>query len=292
MIKSFFDLTKIGIVIFVVLAGLAGYACSYQIEQKFQWQILVLLVFGLYFLSSGSLALNQVQECDVDEKMKRTSMRPIITGKISKRAAAVISVTLLVAGFRLLYAVSAVSFILGVLTVVLYNGFYTYIWKPKWAYGAIPGAIPGALPVSIGYAVNATNVFERESLYLFLVLFLWQIPHFWVLAIRYKDDYESGGMPVLPVKVGIERTFQQIILYTFLYAAVALASPWFVQANWFYLFLVVPFVIFVLRSLYQYIKTKGTKWLGFFLWLNFSMLVFLFVPVIDRWHYLIVNTNR
>jgi protoheme IX farnesyltransferase len=232
-----------------------------------------------------------VQEWKIDQKMKRTSLRPIVTGKISKNVALLISISLLVAGFRLLYVISFTSFILGLLTVVLYNGFYTYIWKPKWPYGAVPGAIPGALPVSIGYAVNGANIFDKESLYLFLVLFLWQIPHFWVLAIKFKDDYESGGMPVLPLKVGIEKTFQQIILYTFLYVAVALASPWFVQAKWFYIFLVIPFVVFVLKSLYQYIKTKGNKWLGFFLWLNFSMLVFLFVPVIDRWHYLIVNTS-
>jgi protoheme IX farnesyltransferase len=145
--------------------------------------------------------------------------------------------------------------------------------------------------VSIGYAVNTSNVFDKESVYLFLILFLWQIPHFWVLAVKYKEDYASGGMPVLPVKLGNQKTFEQIILYTLLYAAIALASPWFVQVNWFYIFVVIPFVFFVLKSLYTYIKTDSQKWLGFFMWLNFSMLAFLFVPVIDRWHYLILNTR-
>jgi protoheme IX farnesyltransferase len=285
MIKAYFDLTKVGIVIFVVLSALAGFASSHAMDQKLQWNFLTLLLIGVYFLSSGSLALNQAQEVELDQKMKRTAHRPIITGKISRKIALLISITLLTAGFRILFVISVSSFLLGLFTVVLYNGFYTYIWKPKWPYGAIPGAIPGALPVAIGYAANPANIFDKQSIYLFLILFLWQIPHFWVLAVKYKEDYANGGMPVLPVKVGVEKTFQQIILYTLIYAVVALASPWFVHASWFYVILVLPFVFFVLKSLYHYIHTKGTQWIGFFMWLNFSMLVFLFVPIFDRLHH-------
>lgn len=285
MIKAYFDLTKVGIVIFVVLSGLAGFASSHALDRKLQWDLLALLLMGIYFLSSGSLALNQVQEVELDQKMKRTAHRPIVTGKFSKKLALLISIVLLTAGFRILYVISMSSFLLGLFTVVLYNGFYTYSWKPKWPYGAIPGAIPGALPVAIGYAANPANIFDKQSIYLFLILFLWQIPHFWVLAVKYKDDYASGGMPVLPVKLGVEKTFQQIILFTLIYAIVALASPWFVHASWFYVILVIPFVFFVLKSLYRYISTQGSQWIGFFMWLNFSMLVFLFVPIFDRLHH-------
>ncbi len=283
MLKAYFDLTKIGIVIFVILSGVAGYVTSFSVESVFDGFHLGLVLAGLYFLSSGSLALNQYQEIQLDSKMKRTSSRPIAAGKLNPIFALIISINFIFLGLLFLAFISLESFILGVLTIILYNGIYTYYWKPKWVYGAIPGAIPGALPVTIAYAANDSNIFKGDSVYLFLILFLWQIPHFWVLALKYKDDYAQGGVPVLPSMVPIEKTFQQIIIYTILYIAVAIASPWFVHTSFFYLIFVLPFVFFIIKSLITYVKSSAQQWMSFFMWLNFSMLTFLFVPIFDRW---------
>jgi len=288
MLKTYFDLIKIGIVVFVLLSGVAGYATSFLVETPFYWWHFAYLILGLYFLSSGSLALNQVQEWKQDQKMARTAKRPIASGKISPKQGLFISILHLLLGGLGLYLSSWHALFFGLLTVILYNGFYVYIWKKKWVFGAIPGAIPGALPVTIGYVANDPDWYHRDSLYLFLILFLWQIPHFWVLALKYKDDYAKGDFPVLPVALGDEKTFKQILWYTLLYVAVALAAPWFMQTSWMYLVLIVPFVFFILKTLWAYIKTKGEKWLGLFLWLNFSMLAFLFVPALDKWRHLFV----
>lgn len=290
MFKIYSDLTKFGIVIFALLAGVAGYSTSFAIESSFSWMHLLITMIGLYAISSGSLALNQVQEYKIDQKMPRTALRPIASGKISPKAATIISVLLLLIGLVLLCWASFAAFLTGLICVVLYNGIYTIYWK-QWRFGAVPGAIPGALPVTIGYAANSANIFTRDSIYLFLIMFLWQIPHFWVLAIKYKEDYRKGGIPVLPVASGDELTLFQIGIYTFLYVLVAVISPWFTNASWIYLLIVLPMSFYIIKELFVYTKSKGEKWFRFFMALNFSMLIFLFVPVLDKWNFLFIKSN-
>lgn len=265
---------------------------AFRLKKTFDWHHLICLLGGLYFLSSGSLALNQVQEYKLDQKMKRTAKRPVASGKIRPAAALILAIAFLFSGSELLGRVSIQCWALGIATVALYNGIYTYLWKPKWVFAAIPGAIPGALPVTIGYAANDVNLFGRDSVYLFLILFLWQMPHFWALAMRFKDDYKNAGVPTLPVALGVHRTLYHMGLWTYLYVVVALASPWFVQASWIYLLFVLPFAGMILWEFHRYYASNGEKrWFPFFMWVNVSVLIFMFVPVIDRWNFLFTKTN-
>ncbi len=292
MLKTFADLTKFGIVIFVLLTGIAGYATSFQIESPFSFQHFWQFLTGLYFLSSGSLALNQVQEYKMDQKMVRTAKRPIASGRIKPIAGGMLAFFFLLAGTIQLFKASELSAGLGLLTVFLYNGVYVYWWKPKWVFAAIPGAIPGALPITMGYAANSENIWTSESVYLFLILFLWQMPHFWALALRYKNDYAMGNVPTLPVTLGVERTLFHMGIYTFLYVIVALSSPLFVRPSWIFLLLVLPISAKVLYDFFKLFRSNGEKnWLSFFLWTNLSVLIFCFVPVIDKWNFLFINHN-
>ncbi len=287
MFRVYADLTKFGIVIFVVLAGVAGYATSFAIENPFLWQHFIQLIGGLFFLSSGSLALNQLQEYKIDRLMPRTQKRPIASGKIQPAAAGILAGAFLLIGSDLLFKTSETAGLLGWVTVILYNVVYTYWWKPKWIFAAIPGALPGALPVTIGYAANDPSIFKMDSVYLFLILFLWQMPHFWALAMKYREDYRLGGVPTLPAALGVEKTLYHMGLWTFLYVITAVASPWFVQASWIYILAVLPFAYKLLQEFYRYFKSKGEqRWLAFFMWVNLSVLVFLYVPVIDKWSFL------
>jgi protoheme IX farnesyltransferase len=290
VLKLFADLTKFGIVVFSVLAGLAGYATGFQNEDSFDWKIFLKVILGIYFLSSGCLALNQVQDAKLDAKMPRTILRPIPSGKIKPAAAAILAVLFTLVGLQLLFEVQVVAGWVGLLSVFLYNGPYTLYLKRKWAYAAVPGAIPGALPVTIGYAAANPDIFNSESIYLFLIMFLWQMPHFWVLAIRYKDDYAAGGIPTLPVAKGLDVTLYQIVMYTFAYVGVALAAPLFVHVNWLYILLTLPLVFKIIQELIRYYKSKGEqRWLAFFMWLNVSMLIFILIPVIDKWNFLFLG---
>lgn len=292
MFKIYSDLTKFGIVVFSVITGLAGYAAGFQIEHPFDWQQVAYTLLGIYLLSSGSLALNQVQDYKLDKLMPRTAKRPIASGKITPAAGLILSMVLIGWGLQVLYALEPVAFWVGLFCVILYNGPYTLWWKRKWAFAAVPGAIPGSLPVTIGYAVSNPDIFNSESVYLFLIMFLWQMPHFWTLAIKFKDDYAQGGVPTLPVAAGIDRTLYHIGLYTFVYVGVALAAPMFVHVSWFYVGLTFPFVFKVLQEFFRFYRSKGEqRWFAFFMWTNISMLVFLFIPVVDKWNFLFIGHN-
>jgi len=258
---------------------------GYVIEASLNWAHFFKFIAGLYLISSGSLALNQVQEYKLDQKMPRTANRPIASGRLKPLAGFILSLAMILGGTQLLVQVSYLSAALGLLTIILYNGFYTYWWKPKMIYAAIPGALPGALPVSIGYAATNSDLLNSESLYLFFILFLWQMPHFWALALKFKDDYRSGQVPTLPAALGVTKTLQQMVFYTYLYVGLALLSPWFLQTSWFYMFAVIPFCIYLFYETKNFYKNKGESgWLRYFMAINISVLVFVFVPALDKWN--------
>lgn len=286
--RVFFDLTKSGIVVFVLVTGAAGYAMSHPLTTAWDPGHILATLAALYFLSAGSFAINQAQEVETDRKMPRTQTRPIPSGKISRAQAYTLGIGFVLIGSLAGLLVNQTVFLLGIGTVFLYNVTYTLWWKRQWAFGAVPGALPGATPVLIGYAANQPFIGMPEPIYLFLLMFLWQMPHFWSLAIRYQDDYAKGDIPVLPVKLGTERTLFHMALYMFAYAATAAAAPYFTSARWAYALLVLPFVGIVVWQFMRFFRSvmqnqQKQRWLAFFLWTNFSILIFLAAPVIDRW---------
>lgn len=281
-LKSFF---KMGIVIFVVISAIAGYGVGFTVEQTFSFGHFLLFLLGTFLISSGSLGLNQVQEAHKDAKMPRTQSRPIPSGKFTKKLGLLISFFNMIFGSLILYFfVSPLSCYIGLVIIFLYNVLYTMMWKPNWVFAAVPGAIPGALPGVLGFSAVNENIFSSDSIYLFLIMFLWQMPHFWTLAIRFREDYSKGEFPVLPSIVGKERTLYHISFYVWAYAFLAIASPFFVDFLYSYFVAVIPFAIKVVWEFLKYCKSKEEKaWIYFFLWTNFSILVFLFAPVVDKW---------
>lgn len=283
-IRAYSQLTKTGIIVFSVVSALAGYAVSFRAGQEFDPTTIILMCAGLYFVAAGCFAINQAQEWKRDALMERTRNRPIPAGLMSPWQGWVAGIFMAVIGLAAMALIGEVPAILSVATLVLYNGVYTLGWKKFWAFGAVPGAIPGAMPVVIGFSVNNTNILAPECVYLFLVMFLWQMPHFWSLAIRFRDDYEQGGFPVLPVAVGVNRALYHVGLYVFTYVGVALMAPWFLQAHVLYLILVLPMSFKVLWEFKKYYTAGASRaWLPFFLWTNLSLLIYLAAPVMDKW---------
>lgn len=288
--KLFWELTKSGIVCFVLVSGLAGYALSMPPYEPWNWIHLASTLLSLYFFSAGSFSLNQVQEWRIDRLMPRTEKRPIPSGKISVFQATALGVGFVILGIFFGLLANPLVMWLGLATVILYNLLYTLYWKKRWAFGAVPGAIPGAMPVVIGYAANSSELYQPEVVYAFLIMFLWQMPHFWSLAIRFKDDYSKGGIPVLPTQIGTNATLFHMGLYVFAYVGLAIASPWLTTAYFFYALVVVPFAIKIMIEFFRYYRANAqSRWLPFFLWTNFSVLVFLVGPVIDKWHRYYMN---
>ncbi len=289
VLKKLKQLTKMGLVYFVIITASAGYFLMIPYEKVFDLKSYLQFIVGLALLTMGSFAFNQVQEWQLDQKMPRTQSRPIASGDLSPQQGAWIALVLLLIGTVLLWSKFELAAFLSLFTVILYNVFYTRIWKPKWIFGAVPGAIPGALPVVIGVAAAGGSIFSTESIFCFLIMFFWQMPHFWSLALRYAKDYEQGQIPVLPVSLGKTKTLNHIMLYMAVYLALALLYPLFIHLQFgAYYYLVLPFVAISAYEFYVYLKKE--KWIRFFLVINFSMLAFLLSPVLDRWLFFYIKT--
>lgn len=282
--KDILALTKSGIVFLSWICASIGYFYSLHGNVPVNWAHFALFSVGLILLAGGSCALNQVQEVSLDASMDRTKKRPLPSGRMSELRGLLIAFTGISFGLGILTFLSPLCAAIGFSTVVLYNGFYTLIWKPKWIFAAVPGAIPGAMPILIGYSVNDANLLAPAAVYLFLIMFLWQMPHFWALAIKFKGDYSQGGVPTLPVALGNGRTVYHIGIYTIVYLGVAVASPWFVTANVFYFLAVIPFSALLLFELIRFAKSDLNRtWFRFFMNVNVSLLVFLVAAFLDKW---------
>ncbi len=280
------ELSKSGIVTFVLLSTLCGFLIGFPHETLWPWTKLILTLLGTLFLACGSSALNQIQEIQLDKSMPRTATRPLPSGQISRAAALRFSLISMLVGLFLLGNAQKDACILGALTVLLYNGLYTIWWKKKWAYAAIPGAIPGALPVLMGYAAAADSAWKPAGLYLFLLLFFWQMPHFWVLALRYRHDYRIGGIPTLPVAHGTEVTLNQILLWCLGYVGLGLTAPFFLKVSALYLVITLLMSVQLLLKLRAFLKKpESGEWLRFFLWVNASVMIYLFAASVDLWSY-------
>jgi len=216
--------------------------------------------------------------------MPRTASRPLPSGEMQTKEALFFVIVTSLSGLAILYYLDLSLFILGLISLFTYNVLYTLVWKPRLAFAAIPGAIPGALPILIGYAAANGNVFDHGGIYLFFVLFFWQMPHFWSLALRYSEDYKKGGIPTLPVTYGTKKTVFYIILWSLGYVGIALIAPLFLEVGPIYFIICVLFCSKVLWELVSFVKQpKSDKWLKFFLWVNFSLIALLFAAVADLW---------
>jgi len=157
---------------------------------------LVPLITGTFLLASGSAVLNQYTERGADSKMERTSRRPLPLQKVSLSAVRRLIFILMTAGSLLLLLEGIVPFALGIINVILYNVIYTGL-KKITPLAIIPGAIVGAVPPLIGFTSAGGTMLNPEILLFSGFMFLWQIPHFWLLLIRYSDDYRRAGFAAI-----------------------------------------------------------------------------------------------
>ena len=175
--------------------------------------------------AGASGALNMALEGDIDAIMSRTANRPIPRGRITPAEATAFGMTL--AFFSVMTLGILVNWYAGALlafTIFFYVVIYT-MWLKRWtAQNIVIGGAAGALPPVVAW-VAATGSLSVEPVLLFLIIFFWTPPHFWALALFRSDDYARAGVPMLPVVAGPDATRLQILLYTIVLVAVAIA-PW------------------------------------------------------------------
>ena len=212
--EAYYELTKPNITFMILISTALGYFIGGNGISDYQHFILTLL--GSCMISSGAGALNHFAESESDKVMYRTSLRPIPAGIISSKNAMIFGVALVLIGSGLLYSfINPLTCVLALITALMYLFVYTPLKKLTWLNTSI-GAIPGSLP-PIGGWVAATESLDPEAWILFAILFLWQHPHFYAIALMFKDDYKKAGLKMLPVEEPDgARTNRQIIWHALL----------------------------------------------------------------------------
>ncbi len=218
-LKPYFTLSRIKISLFAACSAATGYILASASPKS-----MIVPVVGVFLLACGSSALNQYQERDIDARMKRTRPRPVPSGEITARHALAVSLILITAGLLFLIYSSGVASLLGLGTVLWYNGIYTYL-KKKTAFAAVPGALVGAIPPAIGWVSGGGDLFSPRLLALCFLFFLWQVPHFWLLVLRHGKEYEEAGLPSLTGLLSRAQISRITFAWIFATAAVSLALP-------------------------------------------------------------------
>jgi protoheme IX farnesyltransferase len=284
-VGAYAELSKFGIVLLVLVSAGAGFMLAAPLGGEFPGSQGLMLLLGVMLLSSGASALNQVQERSRDALMARTAGRPLPSGRLSLAQGAFFAALTLIAGaMALWWGVGPVAGGLGLVAAVFYNGLYTPWLKPTSPFAAVPGAIPGALPPVIGWVAGGGGLADAGALILFGILFLWQMPHFWALALRYRADYAAGGFPMVSEAVGVEGTARLILLYAFGLTGLSLAAPTFGLGGAVSLLAatLLGWRLIWLASKFAQRPEDQRGWLSLFLFSNFYLLILFTVMVGER----------
>jgi protoheme IX farnesyltransferase len=179
-------------------------------------------VLGGALAAGGANAMNMVVDRDIDRVMARTRNRPLASGRLTARAALIFAIGIELAAFAFLWAtVNLLSAMLAVAACLFYVFVYTLWLKRSSASNIVIGGAAGAVPVLVGWTA-VTDSLDWPPVVLFAVIFYWTPPHFWALAIRYRDDYARAHVPMLPVVASLRTTAVRILLYTLLLWALTL----------------------------------------------------------------------
>jgi heme o synthase len=189
--------------------------------------VTVVVVVGGALAAGSANALNCYIDRDIDEIMRRTSSRPLVRNIVAPRSALIFGIALGVVSVGLFAATTnLLAAGLTLAAILYYVVIYTMLLKRHTSQSTLWGGACGAAPVLIAWAA-ATGRLSWPAVLLFGVVFFWQPPHFWALAIRYREDYRSAGIPMLPVVASVRRVLAESIVYSWLMVAVSIAVwPW------------------------------------------------------------------
>jgi protoheme IX farnesyltransferase len=187
--------------------------------------LVALVLVGGALAAGGANTINCWIERDRDQMMRRTRHRPLPAGDVEPRNALVFGLTLEMVAFAVLAAgANLLSASLAVGAMLFYVFIYTIWLKPRSPQNIVIGGAAGAVPVLVGWAAVEGSI-AAPAWVLFAIVFFWTPPHFWALAVRYRDDYAAAGIPMLPVVKGIEVATRQILAYAVVVVLVSLALP-------------------------------------------------------------------
>ena len=263
-------------VTFTAITGYIVYTCSFDFQ-------IIKLMFGVFILAGGSGGLNECQEYKLDAKMPRTMHRPIPSGLISSFEAWMVSVIFIITGLVVLYlSFGLIPAILGLFNVVWYNLVYTNL-KRITPFAVVPGSLVGAVPVFIGWTAAGGLLFESTIIFIAFFIFIWQIPHFWLLMLKYGHEYEQAGFPTINESFEPKGVRKIIFSWVMATSAFSISIPLFLRnitLPFFLLILGLNILFVLIFAKLSFGKIAGLNFKKSFISINVYMFLFMVLLMI------------
>ena len=280
-IRLIAELSKVKITFAVALTTITGYLLG---GGAFETG-LILPTIGIFLLACGSSALNHYQERDQDAKMDRTRNRPIPSGRISPTGALFVAFLFSAAGSVVLYLGSGLlAMQLGLLALIWYNAIYTPL-KKKTAFAVVPGAVIGSIPPLVGWVAAGGTLADPRAMFMAFFFFIWQVPHFWLLMLKYGEEYTQAGFPSI-TKVYTSRQIKNITFVWILATAIsALMLPAFdVVDSWIVMAGLLISSIWLVGQFTRLLSLKELPFspIRYFMKINYFVLAVIIFLSIDR----------
>ncbi|MEC8166801.1 MAG: heme o synthase [Pseudomonadota bacterium] len=251
---DFLELTKPRVVALMLITAVIGMCMA--VPGFVPWQPLVLGNIGIALCAGAAAAINHVVDERIDQKMSRTTNRPVAQGRVSQSEAIAFATLLAILGTALLATtVNVLTAVLTVASLVGYAFIYTMFLKRATPQNIVIGGLAGAAPPLLGWTA-VTGEIHAHGLLLVLIIFAWTPPHFWALAIHRKEEYAAVGIPMLPVTHGNRFTALHILLYTILMFLITLLPYITLLSGWIY---AVAATLLGLRFLYWSVEILREK---------------------------------
>lgn len=210
--KRYYELTKPRVTYGNVLTVVAGFL--FASNGAIDWWLFFWTTLGMTLVIASACALNNYLDRDIDAKMERTKSRPSVKGSISSRNMVIFASVLGLLGLAMLALyTNMLVVIVAIIGYIDYVVFYGMLSKRMSVHGTLVGSISGAAPILAGY-VAVSGVFDIGAALVFLIIFLWQMPEFYSIAVYRRDEYKAASVPVSSVTRGIKKTKVQIFFYT------------------------------------------------------------------------------
>ncbi len=252
---------KTGIIksnLITMFAGLTLSLYTYQLDILDKIPEIFLALIGTILVIGAAGAFNNLYDRDIDSIMERTKTRPTVTGEIKPQTVLWIAIFMTIIGIGALAMTTTLAAILGFLGLFFYVVPYTMWSKRKTIYNTEIGSISGAMPPLIGWAAMYPDITHPAIIGLFVVSVIWQMPHFYAIAIRKHKEYEAAGVPMLPVVKGIKRTYIQTNVY--LIILIAISFLFGTLSVGLMLVALILSIAWLVLSIYGYKNMDSEKW--------------------------------
>jgi protoheme IX farnesyltransferase len=269
--RAILSLTRLWLSLMVTFSAMVGF----YFADNFNLRNWLFLTSGVFLLAAGTSALNQFQEFKPDGLMTRTRNRALVTGSISKTRALALSIGLMLVGTLLLAATGIAAPLLGLLNIVLYNFIYTPL-KAKTSLAIIPGALVGAVPPLMGWSAAGASLMLPGIWFIAIFMFLWQLPHFWLLLMEHGKDYEKAGFKCLPGQLSGNQIRTIVFFWTVITSGFLFLFPIFdIEMNLLQKWVLIFVNLFFIAFFHHLLFGSETKPRSAFIVLNSYMAVIL-----------------